>query len=258
MVKDLHNRYQATQPPFRAERFCELTNVRIERSYLSDCDARLMRVRDGWVAEVSVDVSSERHQFALCHEVGHTFFSPSDVGMQSSVNCSMNSIEGKGEEQLCNLAAAEMLMPTRLFTRAVAGKPIELATVWSLSRTFGVSAQAVLSRIIDLDLWEVLVASFYAVDTTYYDKCFYPSHWRASKSAFSNYLRPDVVMKCLEQMARTDMSAGPLGILEAYTTGHPIKGEFTIQPVEKRFSIESFKNSFSRTPTVLSMVARHY
>lgn len=260
LVKRLHQDYGKNQPPFSAYHFCEMANVRVGQARLPDCDARLLKLRDGWLAEVSSDLSRERQQFALCHEVGHTFFGSLSGELQPFIaNCSVsNTFNEQSEEHLCNYAAVEMLMPERIFRLMIKDMPVSLSTVWSLAKIFQTSAQAVLGRIIDLGLWEVIVASFYPLEIRDAEPCFQLFRRRASKTAFTGYLGEAVVSDCLGGMAKSPQHLKNLGILEAFKTGKPVDGEFSIEPLDKSFSIQSFKNNYGVKPSVLSMITRRY
>lgn len=257
LVRGLHREYGVVQPPFDAYRLCELANIKVEPAKLIGCDARLLRDGNGWTAEVSTEISTERQFFSLCHEIGHTFFETSTGRYNPPItSCSVSTSAGhRTEEQLCNYAAAELLMPEKIFRPRIEGKPLSLATVWSVAREFRTSAQAVLARIIDLDLWEAVTASFRASEIRETEGCFYLSRKQASRSAFAD-LRQDIVILCLREMARSPRHLDRLGLWETYETGNQVEREFSIKPLGKSFLIQSFKSNYGAEPSVISVISR--
>jgi hypothetical protein len=64
------------------------------------------------------------------------------------------------EERLCNLGAAELLMPANVVKREARYLPICLDALYALSTLFRVSNEAMALRLIELDIWEVQLSSW--------------------------------------------------------------------------------------------------
>src|SRR5579859_7679124 len=63
--------YGKTAPPIDAWELCALHGIEVQFASLSGCDARLLPVRGGYIAEVDREHSRGRQSFSLCHEMGH-------------------------------------------------------------------------------------------------------------------------------------------------------------------------------------------
>lgn len=258
LVRKLLYEYGSSHPPFTSERFCEISNVKIEKTFLVDCDARLLPIRGGYIAEVSAEHPKIRQNFSLCHEVGHTFFeSGSTDSFPEPLNCFISpSSETRLEEKLCNFAAAEMLMPELVFRKFVLDFQPSLNSIRLIAKTFGTSAQAVINRIIEFDLWQIMVACYYPTDGNYAELGFSVLWWRASSSAFKNYLKSDDVVYCLRNIPYSPKLLKESGVLECFNSGRQTQGELLIQPLKKSFSMQSFKVYQNTAPTVFSIVIR--
>lgn len=139
------------EPPFDARLYCQPFNVVVEEQWLVDCDARLLAVPNGFVAEVQADHSAARKQFSICHELAHVFFNCE--GGPNGTSCATESPEAILEERLCDRTAVELLMPRDLFRDHATGLPVKFASVKYLADTFRVSLQAAMKRIVELNVW---------------------------------------------------------------------------------------------------------
>lgn len=77
-------------------------------------------------------LSPVRKRFTIAHEIGHAIFE------NSGPNCPRR---GKELERICDLIAAELLMPKELFLE-MAGSQISAATILALARSFQTSLTA--------------------------------------------------------------------------------------------------------------------
>lgn len=143
-------------PPFDPFELCKLKKVEVSEQYLVDCAARLLPVPGGYVAEVNRNDSKQRKNFSICHEIAHTFLvtEQSDF-LEDGIKCnSDDSKEVRFREYLCNLGAAEMLMPRHCFVPVASSYPPSLASLRKVAETFQVSLEAAASRILQLDVWK--------------------------------------------------------------------------------------------------------
>jgi hypothetical protein len=259
LVRGLHRKYGPSDPPYDVNRFCEIANVVIESSPLTDSDACLVRAADGWIARVSPDLSKARRDFAVCHEIGHTFFEPFDARVPEPRHRCEFATYGRtaNEEILCDYAAAEMLMPKQVFSNLVRNRKPSMESVWQIAHEFGASIQAVIARIIDLDLWEALSVRFGVQETVLSEFSFNLSHWRSSASAFRSYMRPEDLVYFLRGLAREPVSAESLGLYEAYSrTSRYALAEFSIKPLDKYFLAFSYRIEARNASAVTSLIVR--
>ena len=91
---------------------------------------------DGFVIVYSSSLTSARRRFTIAHELGHAVFE------STGPNCPRY---GRELERICDLLAAEFLMPRKLFI-ARAGKSVDPARVLELARDFGTSVMATALR----------------------------------------------------------------------------------------------------------------
>jgi hypothetical protein len=146
-------------PPFDARRFCLSYGVSVEDQWLIDCDARLLPVPNGFVAEVQADHSATRKQFSICHELAHVFFNCEDSS-SGEISCDSNSSEAILEERLCDRVAVELLMPQEMFCAHASKLSAEFASVASLAETFRVSIQAAMKRVVELNVWPCGIVNY--------------------------------------------------------------------------------------------------
>jgi Zn-dependent peptidase ImmA (M78 family) len=134
---------------------------------------RVFRQRNGYTIEIGSNLSKERQGFTLAHEIGHTFFQPIE-GEPTGGNRDpdVSSRQMNEEETLCDIAAAEMLMPAAariLGLRALGTGEITKAcnaflsrvcdygpsvrAIFLLAREFGTSLAATSRRLAEMAIW---------------------------------------------------------------------------------------------------------
>ena len=139
----------------------------------SSLDGRVFPTESGFVVELNRRMSYERRAFTLAHELAHTFFAETVTNMERSpARFENESLDAKEEESLCDIAAAEMLMPaaalirdrglcppaklrhpSNAFFRAVLESDLSVQSLLKLARTFRTSLTATARRIAELGLW---------------------------------------------------------------------------------------------------------
>jgi hypothetical protein len=144
--------YGKTAPPFDAWELCRLRGIEVQTKYLRGCDARLLPVPGSYIAEVHSEHRRARQSFSLCHELGHTLF---DDGSNGNSKCDMatSDREHNDEERLCDAIASELLMPEDVFAREAIRREPSWNEVHEIANMFGVSGEAAVNRIRDLDIW---------------------------------------------------------------------------------------------------------
>lgn len=149
-------------PPFLPEVVGKERDVfRIERDADLLCDAVLCRESGGFVIRVNNRVSKGRSNFSCFHEIAHTFFIEAVERQQMRfTKGEIRQIEQNydEEERLCDLAAAEFLMPAAVTREFLAkSNQINWTRIRELSRRFGSSLRATALRVAELSDRPVLI-----------------------------------------------------------------------------------------------------
>ena len=108
-------------------------------------DAILINTESGRQILYNADRPKQRVAFSIAHEITHTFFPNSIKGSRFRNICAEESREGNELERLCDLGAAEILMPLEDFQTVAVGE-YNLASVDRLSHFFGSSKEATIYR----------------------------------------------------------------------------------------------------------------
>jgi len=145
---------EVTAPPVDLSRLASLRGIdRIVLRRDLGASGQLRRDRGALIVELDSREPIERRNFTFCHELAHTFVlddSPSKFRDQLvAVACSRYA----REEYLCDRAAAEMLMPERLFRPLVLSLEPSLGSVVQLARQFQSSIRATIVRIGQIAAW---------------------------------------------------------------------------------------------------------
>lgn len=85
--------------------------------------------------------SPERQRFTICHEIAHVV-----LGLPSDHKAQWWSAKRPLAERLCDIFAAELLLPDHLFQPLAEAAPVGLATIDSLASDFDASVSATGSR----------------------------------------------------------------------------------------------------------------
>ena len=112
-------------------------------------DARTIASRSGYVLEFNPNRPRNRVKFSICHELAHTLF-PDCV---DRVRSRVTHRDMKGDEwqleMLCNIGAAELLMPVGSVP-SLEGERLTIETILEARKQHEVSAEAVLLRAVRL------------------------------------------------------------------------------------------------------------
>lgn len=128
-------------------------------------DGRILRTPGGgYQVEVNAAHSKERRRFTCAHEIGHTFFF--DLGGESATLKNRALVEDgdlktfgsdNQEEVLCNLAAAEILMPHPCFSSSACSLGPSANTVLKLSQSFCTSLWSTARRLAQISPLRLMV-----------------------------------------------------------------------------------------------------
>jgi Zn-dependent peptidase ImmA (M78 family) len=109
-------------------------------------DAVLVNTESGKLILYNPDRPKQRVAFSIAHEITHTFFPNSIKGSRFRNICAEESREANELERLCDLGAAEILMPIEDFQEVLSGE-YSLTAVDRLSQFFGSSKEATIYRL---------------------------------------------------------------------------------------------------------------
>jgi len=138
-----------TGPPYDPITLAGLRGIAVEPLQEdAKADARIFCKADGsLVIQYDSRKPKSRINFSICHEIVHTFF----PDCFETVHLRHDRRDGGYElECLCDLGAAELLMPHECFQRDMASAKISLELVRQLNRRYAASFEAVLIRLAQL------------------------------------------------------------------------------------------------------------
>lgn len=146
-----------TAPPINPERLARLRGIqRVVLSNALQVSGRIVRDRDGLVIELNAKERLERRNFSCCHEIAHTFVLDQSV-QKNRVTSEVVACSGaSAEEYWCDRAAAEMLMPEKLFRPLAANLYPSIDSIVELSRSFVASLGATIVRVGQFGVWPVV------------------------------------------------------------------------------------------------------
>lgn len=114
-------------------------------------DARIFPDATGQLLlEYNPATPRQRIRFSICHEIIHTFFPDCYEQARHRGNKAQFDPVHAEFEKLCNIGAAELLMPWDDFTNRMNIRPIDGSLILRLQEDFDVSTEACLNRVVDL------------------------------------------------------------------------------------------------------------
>lgn len=114
--------------------------------------------RFSFLIHVNAADSRARKNFSICHEIGHTLM-PNYNG-NSGPRCDAQTMrwdKGDEEEYLCDVAAAELLMPRREFVPRLRGCGMRIEAIRELAEEFGASLEATAVNVVGANVDDVAV-----------------------------------------------------------------------------------------------------
>lgn len=154
LVNELVKRRGREKPPFLAEEYAPLQGIKeIVKTDLGELSALLVRSVDGYVMKVNANHHPVRQNFSCAHEIGHTFLHELEL-QHSTDNAEFRllgpDIHDRAKERLCDVAAAELLMPEPVFKKYLSGFGLLVNSVERLAYNFKVSITAAAMRIAEV------------------------------------------------------------------------------------------------------------
>ena len=151
LASDLRAKSGQKTPPYNPELMIPYCHVPMQNkvNFIDTAhDGYISRSGRGYVISVNIQQSSSRQRFSIAHELGHTFFLPYREGSYTDNPDSTDEHSTDPEEErLCNIFAAELLMPEILVSNDIAGKALTADMVVSLAKKYETSVQVTAIRI---------------------------------------------------------------------------------------------------------------
>lgn len=164
LTKRFH-KIQNDNPPYLVNSFLEYTNIIEVQAAEIDFDGYTIPVdEDKYVIGYNHNHHDHRRRFTCCHELAHTLLFEEDLRRDYKM-CLINVWNRTNdEESLCNRIAAELLLPTNVFTEFASKFKPSMSSLLELGKDFRVSCEVVIRRILELDLWDINIASWKPID----------------------------------------------------------------------------------------------
>jgi hypothetical protein len=113
-------------------------------------DARTVGVgRNRFAIEYNPSAPQARIRYSICHEIAHTFFPDCLERVRNRELREHRSGDSWQLEMLCNIAAAELVMPIGTFEKVLSINP-SMTELLAARDQFGVSTEAILLRFVKL------------------------------------------------------------------------------------------------------------
>ncbi len=136
-------------PPYDPFALAEFLKIAVEPRQ-DVVDARTLPAGEGrFRIEFNPNRSAARINFSVAHEIAHTLFPDCSQAIRNRFTHAEMQPNDWQLEVLCNIGAAEILMPVGSF-RFNEASPLSIDTVLALQREFSVSSESVLLRIAKL------------------------------------------------------------------------------------------------------------
>ncbi len=136
-------------PPFDVELLASLNDLRIE-TVESLGDGRDAACIPGAIL-VSRRCPPNRRRYSIAHEIVHQFI-PNDHGTDrfDDLPTKVKEVAIGELERLCQVGAAELILPAAAFQETLAPQPISIPRLEALAEVFDVSTEAAARRAVDL------------------------------------------------------------------------------------------------------------
>lgn len=151
------------KPPFLPEELARLKDIKIVKADLGESSAVLLRFHDGYVIKVNQNHPPVRQNFSCAHEIGHALLSELQLYLTQDIeyrtfNPQVQMVDrAKAREHLCDVAAAELLMPESVFSKYLLDFGISINSIERLANIFRVSVQTIAIRIAEVSVEPCIV-----------------------------------------------------------------------------------------------------
>lgn len=162
MLKQVHELLfiiNAKSPPINLNRIAKLRNI-LKIYWYEDknslAEALLSPTQGGFNIKLARGMSYGRKRFSIAHEIAHTFFY--DCNSKSEPRKKIMGISRRDEEDICDIAAAEILMPLSLMEKELSNfDVVDILKILDLSNKFQVSIHAMTKRLYEMGLVKQLI-----------------------------------------------------------------------------------------------------
>ena len=158
LVNQLVSKRGNDRPPFLPKEYSHLVNIKeILQTELGETSGLLLKFHDGYVVKVNRSHYLVRQRFSCAHEIGHILFD--ELQLDNYVRkieyrtynpSKTNELRSKARENLCDIAAAELLMPETIFRKYIDTFGLSITSIEHLAKVFMVSSQATARRIAEV------------------------------------------------------------------------------------------------------------
>ena len=144
----------ATVPPAPLDLVGSLCDVqRIETVAMSSAGRLIPLPGGGYAIQVNKADSPGRQRFSSAHEICHTFFNRASRLQRRYDDEIVGTFAGSGEEYLCDLGAAHMLLHPPWLRELVGGREPSLARLLEAATTCAASLEATARQVATLNIW---------------------------------------------------------------------------------------------------------
>jgi hypothetical protein len=140
------------------EAIARSVGVQVRVGIVETCEARLIGFRDRAIITIGKGGDRRRRRFSIAHELGHWHHHRGRVTLCETNGAHSPTGRSNPIEREADAYAANLLMPTHLFTASLLRRSHRtFGVVSALSHEYRTSRIATLLRIIDLDLWPCML-----------------------------------------------------------------------------------------------------
>jgi hypothetical protein len=146
-------------PPVNLHLLASFQNIRAIQEAVMPHAGRLLPDGAHYLIQVNAHHSTGKQRFTAGHEIGHTLI-PSFQRHPRVIQDLVTGLfeAGQEEEYLCDVAAAELLLPERLFRPRAKNLGCHLNAVIELAHAFQASREATARRLVEMNLWSCAFA----------------------------------------------------------------------------------------------------
>jgi hypothetical protein len=146
-ARSLTRESQITTPPFLPEYLAYLRGIRVTKQDLGSLSGLLVPLREGYEIKLNAKHPTERQNYSCAHEIAHTFFQDDEGTALIEQFSDGNGRKDKWEERLCDIAAAELLMPKTIFGQYASSCDFSILSLQKLAYVFNTSIRATATRL---------------------------------------------------------------------------------------------------------------
>ncbi len=236
LVDELVKQRGREEPPFLAEELAPLQCIKeIVKTDLGEVDALLIRRKDGYIIKVNANSPATRQNYSCAHEIGHTFLHELERVPRfnnEELRCDESRVIGNSKERLCQIAAAELLMPHHIFKRYLEYFGVSVSSIERLAEEFKVSIHATAIRIAEVSPEPCIAIKW--------------KPWQKTRS--KGFIA--------KHMGKLIYVRDPSALFKAYQTDSAVKSfkSFEIGSIKKRCAMESKGFGRGKTRYVISLV----